>query len=59
MLSKEELGRYLKQLREIKGLSLREVDKLSDISYTHLNMIENGNLCMYYQKMHTRELRKC
>lgn len=42
MLSKEELGRYLKQLREIKGLSLREVDKLSDISYTHLNMIENG-----------------
>ena len=42
MLSKEELGKYLKQLREIKGLSLREVDKLSDISYTHLNMIENG-----------------
>ena len=42
MLSREELGRYLKQLRKIKGLSLREVDKLSDISYTHLNMIENG-----------------
>lgn len=42
MLSKEDLGKYLKQLREAKGLSLREVDKLSDISYTHLNMIENG-----------------
>lgn len=42
MLSKEELGKYLKQLRELKGLSLREVDRLSDISYTHLNMIENG-----------------
>ena len=42
MLSKEELGKYLKQLRESKGLSLREVDKLSNISYTHLNMIENG-----------------
>ena len=42
MLSKEELGKYLRQLREIKGLSLREVDRLSNISYTHLNMIENG-----------------
>ena len=42
MLSKEDLGRYLRQLRELKGLSLREVDRLSDISYTHLNMIENG-----------------
>lgn len=42
MLSKEDLGKYLRQLRELKGLSLREVDRLSDISYTHLNMIENG-----------------
>lgn len=42
MLSKEELGRYLRKLRETKGLSLREVDRLSNISYTHLNMIENG-----------------
>ena len=42
MLSKEDFGIYLKQLREIKGLSLREVDKLTNISYTHLNMIENG-----------------
>lgn len=42
MLSKEDLGKYLKQLREVKNLSLREVDKLTNISYTHLNMIENG-----------------
>ncbi len=42
MLSKEELGRYLKNIRNNKGLSLREVNKLTDISYTHLNMIENG-----------------
>ena len=42
MLPKEDLGKYLRQLRELKGLSLREVDRLSDISYTHLNMIENG-----------------
>lgn len=42
MLSKEELGLYLKRCRDIKDLSLREVDKLTGISYTHLNMIENG-----------------
>lgn len=42
MLSKQDLGKYLKELREIKGLSLREVNKLTGISYTHLNMIENG-----------------
>ncbi len=42
MLLKEDLGIYLKQLRQSKGLSLREVNKLTNISYTHLNMIENG-----------------
>ena len=42
MLSKENLSKYLKQIREVKNLSLREVDKLTNISYTHLNMIENG-----------------
>ena len=42
MLSKKELGRYLKSIRNIKDLSLREVNKLTNISYTHLNMIENG-----------------
>lgn len=42
MLSKEELGRYLKSIRDNKDISLREVNKLTGISYTHLNMIENG-----------------
>ena len=43
MLSNKELGKYLKDARDLKGLSLREVNKLTDISYSHLNMIENGN----------------
>lgn len=38
----KDLGPELKKIREEKGLSLREVDKLTGISYTHLNMIENG-----------------
>lgn len=42
MLSNKELGIYLKNARNLKGLSLREVNKLTDISYSHLNMIENG-----------------
>ena len=42
MLSNKELGKYLKDARNLKGLSLREVNKLTDISYSHLNMIENG-----------------
>lgn len=42
MLSKQELGNYLKKLRNEKHLSLREVNYITDISYTHLNMIENG-----------------
>lgn len=42
MLSSKELGMYLKNARNAKGLSLREVNKLTDISYSHLNMIENG-----------------
>ena len=42
MLSNQELGEYLKNARNLKGLSLREVNKLTDISYSHLNMIENG-----------------
>lgn len=42
MLSNQELGEYLKNARNLKGLSLREVNKITDISYSHLNMIENG-----------------
>ena len=40
--SREVADKYLKKLRNNKNLSLRKVNKLTDISYTHLNMIENG-----------------
>lgn len=42
MLTQKELGIYLKELRKSKNLSLRKVDELTDINYSHLNMIENG-----------------
>jgi repressor LexA len=42
MLSKEQLGAYLKSIRDNKGISLRTVDEKTGISYTHLNMVENG-----------------
>ncbi len=42
MISKEELGLYLKSIRKARDISLREVDKRTGISYTFLNMIENG-----------------
>ena len=42
MLSNKDLGKYLKNVRDSKRLSLREVNKMTDISYSHLNMIENG-----------------
>ncbi len=42
MLSEKELGKYLAEIRKRKGISLREVNKLKDISYSHLSMIEHG-----------------
>ena len=42
MLTQKELGKHLKELRKSKNLSLRKVDELTDITYSHLNMIENG-----------------
>jgi repressor LexA len=42
MLTNIELGEYLKNIRENKGISLREVEKLTGIGYSHLSMIENG-----------------
>ena len=42
MLSNIELGKYLKEIRERKDVSLREVEKLTKIGYSHLSMIENG-----------------
>lgn len=42
MLSSIELGLYLKNIRESKEISLREVEKLTGVGYSHLSMIENG-----------------
>lgn len=42
MLSNAEFGKYLKQIRENKKLSLRIVETFTGIGYTHLSMIENG-----------------
>lgn len=43
MLTNKELGEYLKKIRKSKDLSLRQVDYRSDVSFSHLSMIENGS----------------
>lgn len=42
MLSKIELGAYLKKVRKEKEISLREVYRCKGITFSHLSMIENG-----------------
>lgn len=42
MLTNKELGEYLEQIRKQRNLSLRQVDYKSDVSYSHLSMIEKG-----------------
>ena len=42
MLTNIELGKFLKENRENKKISLREVEKLTGVGYSHLSMIENG-----------------
>lgn len=42
MLDNTNLGKYLKDIRETKELSLRTVEKFTGIGFTHLSMIENG-----------------
>ena len=42
MLTNKELGEYLEKIRKSKDLSLRQVDYKTDVSYSHLSMIENG-----------------
>lgn len=38
------LGEYLKALRESKGLTLREVEKLSDVSNAYLSQLESEKI---------------
>ena len=42
MLTNKELGEYLEKIRKQKDLTLRQVDYQSDVSYSHLSMIEKG-----------------
>ncbi len=42
-LSIKEMGEYLKNLRENKGLSTREVYELSKVSNSYLSLVENGH----------------
>ncbi len=41
-MTDKELGLYLKNIRESKKISLRQVDYQKGITYSHLSMIENG-----------------
>lgn len=38
----KDFGKYIKDIRESKDLSLRQVDQYSDVTYSNLSMIENG-----------------
>lgn len=42
MLTNKELGEYLEKIRKARDLSLRQVDYKSNVSYSHLSMIEKG-----------------
>lgn len=42
MLTNIELGKFLRKIRENKKISLREMEKLTGVGYSHLSMIENG-----------------
>lgn len=42
MADSKELGEYLKEIREKRDMSLRKVEMLTNINYSHLSLIENG-----------------
>ena len=42
-MSLKEMGIYLKNLREKKGLSTREVYELAKVSNSYLSLVENGH----------------
>ena len=43
-LNKEGIGALLRKLREIKGFSLREVERRSGVSNAYLSQIEGGKV---------------
>ena len=42
MISKTELGRRLREARSLKGMTLKQLDKSSGFSATHISEIERG-----------------
>lgn len=40
----ENYGEYLKALREAKGMTLREVEKKTDVSNAYLSQLESGKV---------------
>lgn len=38
-----EFGKYLKQLREQKDISIRQLSHISGVSYAYISQLENGN----------------
>lgn len=42
MISKSELGRRLREARSLKGMTLKQLDKSSGFSATHISEIERG-----------------
>lgn len=40
----EQVGNYFKALREAKGLTLREVEKQTDVSNAYLSQVEKGKV---------------
>ena len=40
----DNYGQYFKALRESKGMTLREVEKLTDVSNAYLSQLESGKV---------------
>lgn len=41
-MDKKEFGQYLKQIRESRGLTIRQVETYANVSNSYLSLIENG-----------------
>src|SRR5689334_2837536 len=40
----EDFGRYLRELRQVRRLTLREVEEQSGVSNSYLSQVENGRI---------------
>ncbi len=48
----EKIGRFVKEKRELRVLSLREASKLSGVSHTHIRDIEEGRSNQILELLH-------